>query len=734
MKSGKIIIIAPIVLLLLIVVNIVVLAQLHPYRPGDAFFGIQSAIENSQIKLISHPEKRVEFSFELVERRLVDLKMINHQAQVQPAVDAFDLAMTRAILNIQKLNDADAEVYYHNVQPLMRRVEKVVVDLEMTLANAHLSSLRHKVATLKTIDSPHELINLVTEQYLSKILLVQEVAHHATEFVVVANKSIAQQAMMSENKNCMDCHADGEYMDKATECSKCHVPEVYFASKLGTEYYRPQYLEQDYPYHFGGDCIDCHKTKSWVPFQFDHRNVYTCLSCHAEDTPREILQASTDQTFFISLAKKDANTSQSPHYPGDCVTCHTDTTSWQVNGYGHQLDTCEGCHGMDERLTKFSRSVLECTKETNCQTCHTYDGHSAGYGNYCANCHQSVLDWKVVGVNHAGFTSCSSCHANDKPAVHYQGDCSQCHTTSAWRDVLMNHGPQGDCKSCHQAPANHASQGFTAQCSTCHNTTTWSNAVFNHTLSNCSTCHSSPANHYPAACISCHFTNSWLMVSVNHANLTLCTDCHNPPANHYVGLCSNCHLTSSWSDVTFNHTGYTYCSSCHTPPSGHYPGQCSNCHTTSSWSKVTFDHSGYTNCTSCHTAPSGHYPGECTLCHKTTTWSDVTFNHTGYTNCSTCHNPPPGHYPGECTLCHNTTSWSDVTFNHTGYTNCSSCHTSPTGHYPGECSLCHNTTSWSQVSFDHTGYTNCSSCHTRPPKHPGAQCSQCHTTDTWDIP
>ncbi len=735
MKSAKPIVIAPIVLLLLIVVNVVVLAKLHPYRPGDTLFGLQNAVEKTQLKLIHDAQKRVEFSFELVERRLADLELVNQQDEVQPAVDAFDRSMTTAIMNIQHVDRDTANIYYHNIQPLMRRVEQVVASLEMRLANAHLSFLRQKVTTLKTTKSPAELVKLVTEQYLSKILFIQEVAHHATEFVVVENKSIQRQSMANNTQNCMDCHANGEYMDKATECSKCHIPEVYFVSKLGTDDYRPQYLEQDYPYHFGGDCIDCHKTKSWEPFQFDHRNVYTCVSCHAEDYPREELLASSDQIFMTSLAKKELNTMTLPHYPGDCATCHTDTTDWSVNGYEHQLDTCEGCHRLDDQFTHFSGSILECTRETNCQTCHSYDGHSGAFGNYCAICHQDVLDWKTVSVNHAGFTSCLSCHAYDTPSAdHYQGDCSQCHTTNAWSEVLMNHGPQADCQSCHQAPADHASQGFTAQCSTCHNTTTWDNAVFNHTLSNCSTCHSSPDNHYPAACTSCHVTNSWSLVSVNHSGLTLCTDCHNPPANHYVGLCSNCHSTSSWSDVTFNHTGYTYCSSCHTPPPGHYSGQCSNCHTTSSWGNVTFDHTGYTDCISCHSSPAGHYPGECTLCHKTTSWSDVTFNHSGYTNCSSCHNPPPGHYPGECSLCHKTTTWSDVNFNHSGYTNCSSCHSAPSGHYPGECSLCHTTSSWSDVNFNHTGYTNCSSCHTRPSNHPGAQCSKCHTTDTWDIP
>jgi hypothetical protein len=735
MKSGKIIIIAPIVLLLLIVVNIVVLAKLHPYRPGDALFGLQSAVENTQLKLKSDPQKQIEFSFELVERRLDDLAMVNQQEDILPTVVSFEQAITTAILNIQYLDRDSAHIYYHNIKPLMRRIEQVVTNLEIRFMNAHLAYLKNKISVLKNTTSPVELVKLVSENYLSRIFFTYNDPNLAVESMVVKQEPLKHKSMHSDAPNCMDCHQDGEYMDSASECSNCHIPEVYFESRLGTDSYRPKYLEQDYPYHFSGDCIDCHRTKSWRIYQFDHREVYTCLCCHVGDYPTEDLIESSNQILLASLSTSNRNTMVSPHYPGDCAICHTDTTDWGVNGYDHQLETCDGCHGLVGQLTDLSETIEDCTRETNCNECHIYERHPYEYGNFCARCHQDVLDWRNVSLDHAGFSTCIGCHSKDIPSAnHFSGDCVQCHSTSAWGDVLMNHGPQGDCMSCHEAPADHADQGFTAQCSTCHNTTTWNNAVFNHTLSNCSTCHSTPDNHYPAACVSCHFTNSWSLISVNHSTLFACTDCHTAPVNHYVGLCSNCHNAFSWSDVTYNHTGYTYCSTCHTPPPGHYPGECSNCHTTSSWSKVSFDHTGYTDCTSCHTAPSGHYPGECVLCHNTFSWSDVNFNHSGYTNCSTCHNPPPGHYPGECTLCHKTTTWSDVTFNHTGYTNCSSCHTSPAGHYPGECSLCHNTTSWSQVSFDHTGYTNCSSCHTRPPKHPGAQCSQCHTTDTWEIP
>lgn len=149
MKSAKPIVIAPIVLLLLVVFNTIVLAKLHPYRPSDALFGLQSAVENTQVRLIRHSQKRVEFSFELVERRLVDLEMVNQQDDIEPAVVAFDQAMTIAILNIQHLDRDNAQVYYHNIQPLGRRVEQVITDLEMRLPNVHLMYLKNKISSLK---------------------------------------------------------------------------------------------------------------------------------------------------------------------------------------------------------------------------------------------------------------------------------------------------------------------------------------------------------------------------------------------------------------------------------------------------------------------------------------------------------------------------------------------------------------------------------------------------------
>ncbi len=771
MKNLKIVLIVPIVLLLLISTNLIVFAKLHPYHPGDNFFGVQTLIENLQARLLTDPMKKQEFYFELVERRLEDFEQINNTVQIEPTVNALDEAITNAILNIQNLDRENASVYYHNIQPLMRRVEAVLEPLNKKVNEVHLASLVYKVSTFKSTDSSVDLISLVQDKFHAKLIVLEPVIEANYDIVVEDYRSVTDQMLTEDTQNCMDCHEEGLYMDLATECSQCHRADVYFASQIGTEVYRPAQLEEDYPYHFGGDCIDCHNTKSWVPYQFDHRNVYTCTCCHENDSPGGELQASENQIFNIGLVQSDLTPAPSDHFEGDCILCHTDTTDWSVHSYQHHLDTCEDCHNDTIQLENYSGSVLECTREFFCQDCHSYDGHS--YEGYCVTCHQNVLDWSDRSVNHDLLTDCVLCHQSDRPDNHFTGSCNECHTTTNWQDVLRDHRPDADCKSCHlpDRPDNHEDKGYTAQCSTCHNTNSWSNAVFNHTLSDCSKCHQEPANHYPAECVSCHSPTSWTIVSVDHTTLLICTDCHSAPVNHYIGLCSNCHNTTSWSDVDFDHTGYTDCTHCHTSPANHYPGECTLCHNTTSWNDVNFDHTGYTNCTTCHTPPANHYPGECTMCHNTNSWTDVNFDHTGYTDCTNCHTSPTNHYPGECTLCHNTTSWYDVNFDHTGYTNCTTCHTSPDNHYPGECTLCHNTTSWNDVDFDHTGYTNCatchnppanhypgecsdchnttswtdvdfdhdgyencSSCHERPPKHPGAQCSNCHTTDSWEIP
>jgi len=108
MNKGIKILIALNAVVTLILFGLYYLAGTYPFRPGDPLFALQSTAESSRVKLAKNPEKRVDLSFELVERRLADLAKVSEVDRVQPAVSAFDLALTQAILSIQSIPEEEA--------------------------------------------------------------------------------------------------------------------------------------------------------------------------------------------------------------------------------------------------------------------------------------------------------------------------------------------------------------------------------------------------------------------------------------------------------------------------------------------------------------------------------------------------------------------------------------------------------------------------------------------------
>ncbi|MDO9086596.1 MAG: hypothetical protein Q7U53_10350 [Anaerolineaceae bacterium] len=697
MKSTGKVLLAPIVTILLVITLFYLVIKIHPYKPGDPFFKYQNAVEYSWAKFILSPEKRVEVYFDLVEHRLKDLASLDRMDYVRPTIEAFDQAVSKAIQSIQLLDWDNAVIYYHNVQPLMRRVEIVIEDLSDRMYHQDLAILQHKAEYLKTAKTSTEIIKTGATQYSSfhvsepesPEIMVKE------EFVDIKPKEISFETQ--KRSNCMNCHQDGLYMDPDSRCSNCHLRETYFMVKLGTDGYRPVKFAEKYPFHFVGDCSNCHTTKSWMIEAFEHPYAYSCIICHENNIP-ELDQKPLDQIFLTGSGRK-INTNDTSHYPLDCIHCHKNTSSWSDYSYDHQQDTCSRCHDKDERFIRYTLNGIRCNREQNCQNCHTYDRHKANYGETCYECHQNVNNWLDVSINHEKFTSCRSCHDSDKPDTHqYKSDCNVCHSTVDWKKMLFDHSSTSNCISCHTAPGDHLSKGYTDQCSTCHSIYIWEKALFHQVMSNCTNCHTSPENHYPALCTSCHDTNNWKNISVNHTELSACTNCHSVPVNHYPAACISCHNTSSWITISVNHTGLTACSSCHTAPSNHYPGNCQTCHNTNSWEPQNYHNDSTTACGNCHSAPAIHYPLACEVCHKTTTSWNAVYDHS-------------------------VTSLA-----------CSTCHLRPADHWIGECSNCHVTSFWDQVDFDHSGYTDCKSCHTSPQGHPGAQCSRCHTTDTWEVP
>lgn len=654
MNKGIKILIALNAVVVLILFGLFYLAETYPFHPGDPLFAMQSTAESSRVNLAKNPQQRVALSFELVERRLVDLAIVSEQDRIQPAVTAFDLVLSQAIQSIQLLPAEEVPTYYQNVEKISLQTKIVLTSLEKDIQHEHLVALEEKISTLQAATSPVEIQQIEMEAPIPALIvpkavpfLEKEVEHMEFEL-----------AEAHENLECIDCHADGIYVDKSSECSSCHIRSEVLAVLMQDEEYEIKPSEKKYVNHFGNECANCHEAVDWEPEEFDHEGVYECSSCHYNSYPVEE-QVAANPFSFISLAKRDVDTMVGEHYQGDCIDCHTDTEDWAEYKYEHEFSNCKSCHEDQPALLSINTWQTECKSDQTCQTCHTYDQHKDDYGNECANCHMNLERWLPAEVNHNIYQNCLTCHFDDRPdEKHYTNNCSTCHYATDWKDLALEHTASADCRSCHQAPETHTSDKYSGTCTNCHSTTSWGSAIFNHSMSNCSNCHNTPVNHYPASCTSCHVTNSWLKVTVNHTGMTACTDCHKVPSNHYPGPCTSCHNTATWATSTYHNSFTTTCTNCHLAPVGHYPGSCETCHhSTSSWSS-SYNHTLNYTCSTCHPKPDGHWTGECSKCHFTDSWSNIVFDHTGFTDCKACHLRPADHPRGQCSNCHNTTTWN----------------------------------------------------------------------------
>lgn len=689
MKKVIIILSAVSLSLILILAALFYLSEAYPFHPGNILFGVQSAAENARVSLTRDPYQRTQMSFAVLERRLADLMMSRQSKSIVTAANAFDTSLSMAIRSIHSLPTEQAVMFYQKVDTILVQVDMILSGLSDQLDYQALILLQEKIAALQAATTPLEMQQIVAEPLqlplpvTGKIISFLEADVDHGEFPMNGGHA---------RLDCESCHVSGEYADTPSSCSSCHSVEREVASLPVELKLQATALQLSYPYHFEGECSDCHGVDNWLVKEFDHMAVVECSTCHSGDTPK-VEQAMDNGLLSYVVWKFDLNPTEGSlrHYPGECMDCHQDTKSWEVASFDHYMSTCSNCHVYEDYTTATSANQV-CMRLETCESCHVAENHEDNYPGACTNCHNDVEDWLTVKVDHTEYRNCYACHMDDKPVNHYQSQCSDCHTDTSWYEVYFDHEPDSNCRSCHTAPVNH----YDEQCSVCHNMVDWKNSSF-HQLATCSKCHTAPAGHYPGSCKSCHTTENWETADYGHMGAIACSVCHDSPTNHYDGECSNCHKSTTWDEVYFNHIGLNLC-------------------------------------TDCHTAPSLHYPGVCTTCHVVQNWRIIVFNHTGYTNCTSCHSTPANHMPGVCTDCHITTEWNVIIYNHVENSICTNCHTAPTGHWSGQCSRCHVTSNWEMVNFDHTGYTDCKSCHARPTGHPRGQCSKCHTTDTWDIP
>ncbi len=282
--------------------------------------------------------------------------------------------------------------------------------------------------------------------------LIYSFNHNKTKFALTGQHNMVNcrqchtSLIFSEAKTeCNDCHSDVHQATTGLDCQRCHTPASWLVTNINDIHRVSRFPLLGA--HRTADCIDCHKSGSYVRFDVPGIN---CIDCHRENF------MSTTNPNHIEAGFSD-----------DCSTCHPiNSLEWTGSGFNHNFfPLMQGHSGI------------------NCSVCHT-SGNYNDVSPDCYSCHQK--DWlAATNPDHpsSGFpTTCGICHSlipGWKPAKYTQHDsqffpifsgshkgvwdlCSECHTDP-------NNYTQFDCIRCH-ANAHRGKNYTNAQCYNCHPT------------------------------------------------------------------------------------------------------------------------------------------------------------------------------------------------------------------------------------------------------------------------
>ena len=111
--------------LLLAVVGLTVLAAAAPFPPDAPLYPLQSQAEQWRLQLTRDQETRTQFAFDLVRRRLQNLRQADDSAAVSTSCQAVELSLARAVV----LNPKVEKLYRRELERLneerLGAVEKI---------------------------------------------------------------------------------------------------------------------------------------------------------------------------------------------------------------------------------------------------------------------------------------------------------------------------------------------------------------------------------------------------------------------------------------------------------------------------------------------------------------------------------------------------------------------------------------------------------------------------------
>jgi hypothetical protein len=314
---------------------------------------------------------------------------------------------------------------------------------------------------------------------------------------------------------CNECHLDVHQATTGQDCGRCHTSASWLVNNINDIHQSSRFPLLGA--HRTADCIDCHKSETYVRFDVPGVN---CVDCHREN--------------FMSTTNPNHTEAG---FSEDCSTCHPiNAFEWKGSGFnhnffplvqGHSGVNCSECH-ITPNYADASPDCYSCHQDTYAAT--TNPNHTASnFPTTCSNCHTLSPGWKPASFDHSNFPLTLG---HSTPA------CTDCHINGNYSSTPT------DCYSCHQSDynsstnPNHQSLSFSTLCTTCHTTNPgWKPAKYTQ-----------------------HDVQFFPIYSGRHKGTwDVCSDCHTDPNNYTSFNCKTCHANA--------HSGENYtnaeCYSCH---------------------------------------------------------------------------------------------------------------------------------------------------------------------------
>lgn len=210
------------------------------------------------------------------------------------------------------------------------------------------------------------------------------------------------------------------------------------------------------------DCGTCHAapseadpTAAWTSGTFhaalDRAAIAqpsSCLDCHANSRPDHPIDSTNS-----SLAPGQTFDHLLHGGMGDCMTCHTSTTTWAGGAFHQPGDTlptsCSSCHD-GERPTIDPGTPRTAPFDFGTNPL----GVTHGDGQDCVTCHTTTDTWAGGYFQHASpggvdAATCVACHATQRPDLVLGSAAAAAAVLPSNFDHLLN--GTGDCFGCHQA-------------------------------------------------------------------------------------------------------------------------------------------------------------------------------------------------------------------------------------------------------------------------------------------